>query len=221
VNKLAILFVSGVLAVLASCAAREEAKKTDNKDDQHQKKTMTPRQQALVDMDPSAMTIAEIVELAETLPGYAEFKLRNRIDERVNWDQALKDWNLSKLSEAEKMVWRLIWLDREIGNGGLSQFFSNKGTWTLQIVKDLETLGCKPVQAWFHEALSVVPNAASYVDPHQLASALNSAYDREGVSTHWMRLNDLWYQAGDTESLETEIGFAIARYFIANKEEFQ
>ncbi len=214
-GKLGILFLTVDLAILTGCTPRTEAPKDKISHGPETTKTMTPREQALVDLDPSSMTIDEILELGKASPSYAAQKLRLRIGEKVRWNESDENWDLSKLTTAEAMVWRLDKFDSEIGNGGLSQFFLNKGRWTPQILKDLQTIGCEPVLVWIREALKAIPESSLSGNPSQLEEALESAPDLEASTDLWHKLDAIWYR-----TLEGEISTAVARYFIKNHPEF-
>ena len=107
-------------------------------------------------------------------------------------------------------------MDSEIGNGGLSQFFLRKSNWTAQVIRDLETLGCESVQAWFKKARSILPEDTNLSDSEQLASALDVANESDSVRTFSSKLDEIYYQ-----TLEGEFSDASGRYFVKHKEMFQ
>jgi hypothetical protein len=98
----------------------------------------------------------------------------------------------------------------------LSQFFLNKGLWTLQIIKDLEMVECKAALDWLNGALQVLPTEQLPQDPERLAALLDVTQESEAIRDHWHNLDGIWFR-----SLEGEPAAAVGRYFIKHKEMFQ
>jgi hypothetical protein len=109
-------------------------------------------------------------------------------------DQKSARTGVESLSEAEQTVLAVEALEREVNNGGYSQFFVNSSReYATTIVESLQRIGCPATATFTQKAL-----AAFHLDSiseEGIARAL--ALDDEGREEEFDRCDDLYYHAGE------------------------
>ncbi|MBI3852782.1 MAG: DUF4375 domain-containing protein [Verrucomicrobia bacterium] len=162
------------------------------------------------------LSMDEILSFIPKYPGTVALKVRERFDERVRYDDQKSAWDLSALSEHERIIWRLNKFESEIGNGGLHQFFLNRGWESAQIAEDLFAVECASVAEWFRKATAVFPDGMLPPEPEQAHQVFFAFEDRAPIRKRWNKLDSQYYR-----ELEGRLSESMANYILIHKDSFR
>lgn len=100
------------------------------------------------------------------------------------------------LTPAERVVFCLDALEREINNGGFQQFFENSsGDHAFDTVESLQTLGANQMAALVRDAIAVFPGGRPAADRGERQDQLDRLDQR--ATSRWGELDDAFYQYPD------------------------
>jgi hypothetical protein len=135
------------------------------------------------------------------------------LDERVN---ALSNYgeDLSKLTEAQKVLLFVESLEREVNNGGFSQFyFNSSGDYAYEALDGLKTIGANKMADILTKANSVWPNQ---IVPKDRTERQNVQETIEGQAAPiWEQCDNDFYDYPD------DIAGLLLEYVKQHKAEFQ
>jgi hypothetical protein len=109
------------------------------------------------------------------------------------------------LSHAEKVLYRIYWLETEVNNGGFDQYFFNtSGNYAIDTPEDLEEIGAHHTAQIVRDAISIFPGGS----PPRSRDDRDKLYDlvTDEVRDKWYELDLKFYEYQDP--LETlQIGY--------------
>jgi hypothetical protein len=101
-------------------------------------------------------------------------------------------------SPAERMVFAMTWLAREVTTGGFRQFFVNTaGDFWKDVLEGLIAVGDQHGLAMFEEALAVFPNSQPSVDRRERLEQLSvlEEKDEKTLSDHLNKMTGLYFSS--------------------------
>lgn len=147
------------------------------------------RQEQKIDQKSKAMNIDEILQMDNQTSAIIE------LDERVN---ELSDYgeDLSKLTEPQKVLLFVENLEREVNNGGFSQFYLNSsGDYAHETLRGLRTIEANKMADILAKANSVWPNQTVPKDRAKRKEVQEAI--EEQASPIWDQCDNNFYQYPD------------------------
>lgn len=155
----------------------------------------------------STYIIEEIFNIDDPVPAIIE--LDSKLNEKSNYGE-----NISLLSDGEKVVLFIENLEREVNNGGFSQFFWNSsGDYAQETLAALKSIGANKTAEIVSKAFSVWPNGNIPSDRVARQNTLETIEDKS-VET-WNICDDTFYE------YEDDISSLLFIFVKANLNEFK